>query len=242
MITDRRFIEVEGIRVEVVRKAVKNPHLSVDPLDGQVRVMTPLYMNNETVRSAVISKMNWIRRKQADIADQALQSTQEIISGEIHYFLGQPYRLNVIEGDGRYYVKRKGTGRLELCIKPGANTDVREKMLNEWYRSELKTLIPPLIAKWEPVVGVKVAEWGVKKMKTKWGACNIEARRIWLNLELAKKPLQCLEYIIVHEMTHILERDHGERFWRLMNRAMPQWCQNREILNQLPLANEDWDY
>jgi len=242
MSTDRHFIEVGGIRVEVVRKAIKNLHLGVYPPEGRVRVATPLRVDDEAVRLAVISKLDWIRRQQARFAEQARQSAREMVSGESHYFLGQRYRLRVIEQAGPFKVELKGNSRLNLYVRLGTDAVRREKVLNDWYRSELKDRIPELIAKWEPVIGVKVAQWGVKKMKTKWGTCNIDARRIWLNLELAKKPPQCLEYIIVHEMVHLLERHHNDRFRELIDRFMPQWRLYRDELNHAPLAHEDWSY
>ena len=220
MSTERHYIEVNGIQVEVVRKSIKNLHLGVYPPEGRVRVAIPLRVDDEAVRLAVISKLGWIRRQQARFAAQDRQSPREMVSGESHYFMGKRYRLRVIERLGPFKVEVNGNARLTLYVRPDANVARREKALNDWYRSELKARIPGLIAKWEPVIGVKVAQWGVKKMKTKWGTCNIDARRIWLNLELAKKPPQCLEYILVHEMVHLLERHHNDRFRKLMDMSM----------------------
>lgn len=228
--------------MEVVRKAIKNLHLGVYPPAGRVRVAVPTRVDDEAIHLAVISKLDWIRRQQARFAEQPRQSQREMVSGESHFFQGRRYRLRVIEENSTPRVRLKGNTALELYAQPDTDAAKREAILNEWYRRELKTLLPDLIAKWEPVVGVQVAEWGIKKMKTKWGACNLTARRIWLNLELAKKQPQCLEYILVHEMVHLLERHHNDRFRELMNRFMPQWRLYRDELNQLPLGHETWSY
>jgi len=228
--------------VDVVRKAIKNLHLGVYPPHGRVRVAAPLAVTDEAVRLAVIGKLGWIRRQRARFEDQARQSKREMVSGESHYILGQRYRLNVVvqDGPGRVAIRNKRT--IHLFVREGSDTAQRERVLLAWYRQQLKSLIPPLIAQWEAAMGVKVAEWGVKQMKTKWGACNLEARRIWLNLELAKKPVRCLEYIIVHEMAHLLERHHNDRFTKLMDRFMPQWRLQRAELNRAPLHHATWRY
>lgn len=225
-----------------MRKAIKNLHLGVYPPAGRVRVAVPMRIDDEAVRLAVISKLGWIRRKQAHFIEQPRQSQREIVSGESHYFQGRRYRLRVIEESAPPRVALKGNTALELYVRPDTNTAKREAFLNEWYRRELKALLPNLITKWKPVIGVQVEDWAIKKMKTKWGTCNVTARRIWLNLELAKKPIQCLEYILVHEMVHLLERHHNDRFKELMDRFMPQWRLLREELNRAPLGHETWTY
>jgi len=228
--------------VDVVRKAIKNLHLGVYPPHGRVRVAAPLAVSDEAVRLAVIGKLGWIKRQRARFEDQPRQSKREMVSGESHYFLGQRYRLNVVVqgGPGRVAIRNKRT--IHLFVREGSDTAQRERVLLAWHRQQLKALIPPLIARWEAAMGVKVAERGVKQMKTKWGACNIEARRIWLNLELAKKPVQCLEYIILHEMVHLLERHHNDRFIKLMDSFMPQWRLHRAELNRAPLGHATWKY
>jgi predicted metal-dependent hydrolase len=165
-----------------------------------------------------------------------------MVNGESHYFLGKRYRLRVHEVDAPPRVAIRGIASLDLFVRPGATAEQREAVLLRWHREQLKALIPALLEKWQPILGVQVAHWGVKKMKTKWGSCSIDAGRIWINLELAKKPLHCLEYIVVHEMTHLLERHHNERFSALLNGYLPQWRQSREILSQMPLGHESWDY
>ncbi len=131
---------------------------------------------------------------------------------------------------------------IDLYARPETSAEQREQVLQQWYRKQLKVLIPSLLEKWQLVLGVQVAKWGIKRMKTKWGACTIKARRIWINLELAKKPVQCLEYIIVHELVHLLERHHNDRFRKLMDQFMPQWRLHQEELNRAPLGYENWDY
>ncbi len=242
MNTERHFIEVSGIRVEVVRKAIKNLHLGVYPPEGRVRVATPLRLDDEAVRLAVISKLGWIRRQQARFVAQRRLSPREMVSGESHWLWGNRYRLRVIEASGPFRVALDGNSWLNLYVRPGTSAARREKALEDWYRTELKSRIQGLVEKWEPVIGVRVSEWGVKKMKTRWGSCNAEARRIWLNLELVKKPPACLEYIVVHEMVHFLERHHNDRFRKLMDRFLPGWRIVRDELNQAPLAHADWDY
>jgi predicted metal-dependent hydrolase len=228
--------------VEVVRKDIKNLHLGVYPPKGRVRVAVPLRLDDETVRLAVISRLGWIRRKQEAFKRQDRQSEREMVTGESHFYLGRRYRLDVIEYDGPAGVTLPNSTTMQLRVRPGASRKKREAVLHRWYRRRLREHIPKLIAEWEPKVGVTVAEWGIKRMKTRWGTCNAAAQRIWLNLELAKKPARCLEYILVHEMVHFLEKHHNDRFLGYMDRFMPQWRLHRDVLNHAPLAHEDWTY
>lgn len=229
---------MSGIDVDVVRKNIKNLHLGVYPPIGRVRVATPLHINDEAVRLFIISRLTWIKRQQAKFEEQERQSARELVTGESHYYQGQRYLLDVIYHTGTPAVSIRNNSIMDLRVRCGSTTAERERVLLTWYRRRLKEQIPALIAKWEPIIGVTVAAWGVKQMKTKWGTCNIEARRIWLNLELIKKPSHCLEYVIVHEMVHLLERRHNERFTAYMNRFMPLWHHYREELNQAPLGHE----
>jgi predicted metal-dependent hydrolase len=240
MTTEIHHLTVSGIKVEVVRKDIKNLHLGVYPPNGRVRVATPLVISDEAVRLAVIDKLGWVRRQKAKFAEQPRQSQREMVNGESHYFLGKRYRLRVHEVDATPRVAVRGIASLDLFVRPGANAEQREAVLLRWHREQLKALIPALLEKWQPVLEVQVAHWGVKKMKTKWGSCSIEAGRIWINLELAKKPLHCLEYIVVHEMTHLLVRHHDDQFVALMSRVMPQWQVYRAELNDAPLGHEVW--
>jgi len=240
--TESWTIRVSGIAVEVVRKDIKNLHLGVYPPAGRVRVAAPLRLDDEAVRLAVVSRLGWIRRQKAAFTRQNRQSEREMVTGESHYFQGRRYRLAIVEHVGAGSVSLPNSTTMRLYARPGADVAAREDALQRWYRHQLREQIPPLLAKWEPQAGVTVAEVRIKKMKTRWGSCNTTARRIWLNLELAKKPTACLEYILVHEMVHLLERHHNERFRELMDTLMPTWRVTREELNRAPLAHEDWNY
>jgi predicted metal-dependent hydrolase len=240
--TEAHQIKVSGLVVDVVRKDIKNLHLGVYPPMGRVRVAAPLRVSDEAVRLAVISRLSWIKKQKTKFTTQSRQTLREYVSGESHYFQGRRYRLNVIYQSGTPRVSIRNKSTVDLYVREGSEREQREKVLLAWYRQQLKELIPALIAQWEPIIGVKVAQWYVKQMKTKWGTCNIEANRIWLNLELAKKSKQCLEYIVVHEMVHLLERHHNDHFIELMNKFMPQWRLHREDLNSSALGHEDWSY
>lgn len=207
-----------------------------------MRVAAPLAVSDDAVRLAVIGKLGWIKRQRAKFEAQPRQSQREMVAGERHYFLGRRYRLRVIEHHGAAAVELRNKSMIDLHIRPGASTDQREAVLLRWYREQLKSLIPPLLDKWQPLIGVEVASWGIKKMKTKWGSCSTDARRIWLNLELAKKPAQCLEYIVVHELVHLLERHHNDRFTVLMDAHLPTWRSSRDERNAAMLGHEVWDY
>jgi len=242
MSTEHRRISINGLRVEIVRKDIKNLHLGVYPPNGRVRVATPLRINDNAVRLAVIGKLGWINRQQARFDDQPRQSEREMISGESHYFLGRRYRLNVIEHNGLSKVILRKKNTIDLYVRPKTSAVQREMVLQRWYRQQLAALVPPLMDKWQPILGVEAANWTIKKMKTKWGSCNTAARRIWLNLELVKKPVQCLEYIVVHELVHLLGRYHNDKFLAMMNAFLPQWRSRRIELNAAPLAHATWNY
>lgn len=242
MTTSRQRIDVTGIAVEVVRKEIKHLHVGVYPPHGRVRVAAPMRLDDEAVRLAVISRLGWIRRKQRAFEDQVRQSQREMVRRESHYFQGRRYLLDVIEEYGPPSVRLAGHTTMELRVRPGCDRQARELVLQRWYRRQLREQIPPLLAKWEPRVGEIVAEARIKRMKTLWGSCNAASRRIWLNLELAKKPASCLEFILVHEMVHFLERHHNERFCERMDELMPSWRHHRDELNRAPLAHENWTY
>ncbi len=239
---EQRQITVNGLRVEIVRKDIKNLHLGVYPPNGRIRVAAPVRVSDDAVRLAVIGKLGWIKRQQARFGAQPRQSEREMISGESHYFLGRRYRLRVVSHDGAAKVLVRNKSTIELHVRPETDSKQRERVLQRWYRQQLKELIPPVFEKWQRALGVQVDECCIKKMKTKWGACNVEARRIWLNLELAKKPVQCLEYIAVHELAHFVERHHNDRFMSIMDEHLPHWRLLREELNTAPLAHETWSY
>jgi predicted metal-dependent hydrolase len=231
-------ILVDGLLVDVVRKDIKNLHLAVYPPDGRVRVAAPLLIDDEAVRLAVILRLGWIRKQQARFAAQPRQSPREYVSGESHYYLGDRYRLRVVEAAGSAHVRVVGKRTIELVVRPGSTEEQRRRVYEGWQRQQLRLLAAPLFPKWEPVMGVQVAAWGIKRMKTRWGTCNPDAARIWLNLELIKQPLACIEYVVVHEMVHLLVRGHTEQFRQHMSRFLPQWRLLREELGRSVLGSE----
>jgi hypothetical protein len=225
-------IKLGNIAIEVVKKDIKNSHITVYSPNGRVRITTPFRINDETVRLYAISKLAWIKKQQARLQAQKKPPENKYISGESHYFKGQRYVLMLNEHNAAPQVMIRDNKYLVLYIREGSTKLQRENVLKAWYRQELKKDIPVLMAKWQAIIGVKVEDWGVKAMRTKWGTCNIRAKRIWLNLELAKKPPDCLEYIIVHEMVHLLERLHNQKFKAYMDHFMPQWRLYQDELNK----------
>lgn len=236
------LLVISGMEIQVVRKNIKNLHLAVLPPDGKVRVAVPHHVTDERVRLAIISKLAWIRRQQVDFSQQPRQTEREMINGESHYLWGRQYRLEVIEQVGKHRIETKGKSKLRLYVQLGTSVENRLLVLNNWYREQLKLKVAELVEHWSPIIKRKPKACGIRKMKTKWGSCNIEARRIWLNLELVKKPPECLEYILVHELVHLLERHHNDRFRKHMDKFLPKWREHRNLLNKLPLAYEDWQY
>lgn len=230
------------LSIDVVRKDIKNMHLAVYPPTGRVRVAAPLRINDEAVRLFAISKIGWIRKNQRNFLAQARQTPRQYKERESHYFQGKRYLLRIIEQEAPPKVVFKTKTYIDLYVKPNTSTEQRQIILSEWYRAELKKLIQPIIDKWQSRMDVTVDDWQIKQMKTKWGTCNIEKKRIWINLELAKKPLNCLEYIVVHEMIHLLERHHNKRFLALMESFLPQWKFYKEELNRLPVSHGEWTY
>ena len=233
---------VSDIPVEVVRKDIKNIHLGVYPPVGNVRISVPRHITDENIRLAIVSRLSWIKKRQEVFRQQPRQTEREYVAGESHYYRGRRYILDVVERHGKHSCCIKNNAKMLLQISPGTTKAKRALVVNDWYRQQLKTIIPELLGKWQPIVGREVKSWGVRKMKTKWGSCNIAARRIWINLELAKKSPECLEYILVHELIHLHERRHNENFRRLMDKFLPQWRQYRDILKSEPLAHEEWRY
>lgn len=226
-------IRIGNIEVDVIRKNIKNLHLAVYPPNGRVRIAAPLKSNDESIRLFAISKIFWIKDQQKKFHNQVRQSEREYVSGESHYFMGTRYLLNVIPNSPKDQVEIRNKTYIDLYVKKDNTKDHREKIITEWYRKQLKKEIPNLIEKWQVRMGVDVNSWGVKKMRTKWGSCNIEEKRIWMNLNLAKKHKQCLEYVIVHEMVHLLERNHNDRFIAHMDHYLPRWRAIKDELNGL---------
>lgn len=235
-------ITVGDIKIDVVRKGIKNIHLGVYPPTGRVRIAVPLRVNEDTIRLFVISKLGWVKRNQRKFKGQERLSPREYKNRESHYFQGTRYLLNVIEADAQPKVVLRSKTYIDLYVGQETPTAKRQVIMNEWYRVQLKKQIPALIEKWEEKLNVNDVEWQVKLMKTKWGSCTVEKRRIWVNLELAKKPIHCLEYIVVHEMVHLLERHHNERFIAYMDKFLPKWRSFKDELNRGPLRHEDWSY
>jgi len=235
-------IAIANFEIDIIRKDIKNMHLAVYPPSGRIRLSAPQNMDIEVIRLFAISKLGWIKKHIKNFKEQKRETPREYISGESHYYQGKRFLLNIIEHKGHNKVEFKGTKKINLYIKTNSTKEQRSKVLMDWYRKSLKNEIPELIEKWENIIGVKANTWGVKQMKTKWGACNTDAKRIWINLELAKKPTISLEYIIVHELIHLLERNHNDKFITYLNQFMPKWRLYRDELNQLPVSHNNWGY
>ncbi|MEX2345575.1 MAG: SprT family zinc-dependent metalloprotease [Balneolaceae bacterium] len=233
MSTENFQIKVSGIDVDVIKKDINNIHLAVYPPTGRVRLSSPLSMRKESLRLFIISKLGWIKKHIHNMTSQLREPDREYIQHESHWVEGQRYLLNIIEKEAPPKVEIRNKKYIDLYVQPGSNKGRKEMVLREWYRERLKTQIPEIVAKWEEKLGVQVEEWGVRQMKTKWGSCNIENRRIWLNLELAKKPKHCLDYVILHEILHLMERHHNDRFKGLLDKYMPGWTNVREELNEV---------
>ena len=234
-------VQLGDIAVNVVRKDIKNVHLSVHPPTGRVTISAPSRMSLDTIRVFAISKLGWIRQQQQKLQEQERETPREFLNRESHYLWGRRYLLKVIEGDRPASVELTHS-RLLMHGRPGWDHAKKKEVLDAWYREQIRAAVPPLVAKWEHLMGVKVARFFVQHMKTKWGSCNPGACTIRLNTDLAKKPRACLEYIIVHEMTHILEPTHNARFIALMDQFMPKWHGCRKELNRLPVRHESWGY
>lgn len=229
---------IAGIPVEVVRKQIKHLHVGVYPPAGHVRIAAPLRLADEALRIAVISRLGWIRRRQAAFEQQARETRREFVSGESHYFQGRRYRLDVIEREGPSTIALRNNKVMSMYVPPGTETPMRAQLLDTWYRTQLRAQLPSLLTKWLPRIGVPLQVVRLRKMKTLWGSCNAESGRIWLNIELAKKDTTCLEFILVHELVHLLERHHNDRFLATMDRLLPNWRHHRDELNRSPLAHQ----
>jgi len=234
-------IDLGGIAVEVVKKDIENVHLSVHPPSGRVRISAPLRMNLDTIRVFAISKLGWIKQQQKKLREQERETPREYLERESHYVWGRRYLLKIVESNSAPAVEL-GHRKMLLRVRPGASDEKEEAIVEDWYREQLKQAVPSLIAKWEPLIGVKVRRFFAQKMKTKWGSCRSGSGSIRLNTDLAKKEPQCLEYIVVHEMLHLLEPTHNNRFANLMDQFMPQWKFCRAELNRLPVSHEEWAY
>ena len=234
-------VKLGNIAVDVVLKDIKNVHLSVHPPTGRVTISAPSRMTLDTIRVFAISKLGWIKRQQKKLREQERETPREYLDRESHYVWGKRYLLKMVEQDAAPEVDLRHP-KMILRVRPGTNDETKRAIVAQWYREQIKAAVPDLIAKWAPVINVKVERVFVQKMKTKWGSCNLRARSIRLNTDLAKKPVQCLEYIVVHELVHLLERHHNDRFSACMDEYLPHWRQLRKLLNTAPLGHESWSY
>lgn len=245
MTIESHTLAINGLEVEVLRKAIKNLHLGVYPPDGRVRVAVPLAVTDDAVRSAVLGKLRWIRHQRESFRAQPRQSQREMVDGESHYIFGQRYRLELVYTEDPSAVGKVqllNRKRMQLHVRRTTSERQRERLLHAWYREQLREQAAPMIAKWAKALGVTVKDWGIKQMKTKWGSCTAKHQRIWLNLELAKKAPECLEYLVLHELVHFVVRHHNHQFSALMDRHLPQWRTIRRTLNAQPLGNHGWSY
>ncbi len=226
----KEHIIVAGIPIEVWRKAIKNIHLTVYAPDARVRVSIPRLTSLRYLQQFLDSRMEWILRHRAQILSRPAPVLLSARSGECHLFFGRKYRLQVHEGSKRHSVTFNPATGIILHVRRGKNVQVRLALLDSWYRQELQGRVHRLLAQWQPRVGQVAQEFRIKKMKTRWGTCNIAARRLWINLELAKKPEACLELIVVHELLHLVERDHNARFYGHLDRLLPGWRETDTLL------------
>lgn len=239
MSTASAYLTVSGIDIDVVYKDIKNLHISVYPPRGRVRVAAPERTDEDTIRLAVVQRLPWIRRQREQFQKANRQTKREMESGETHYVWGQRYRLDISRTSGNHEVQIKGN-TLWVIAPADADADARRATLDRWYRRQIKAALPAVLEKWQPIVGAEADRVVIRRMKTKWGTCVTHSRTIWINPELAKKNPRCLEYIVVHELTHLHERSHSERFVALMDKYLPDWRARRDELNAAPLADETW--
>lgn len=232
-------IQLGDIAITVTRKAIKNVHLSVHPPDGRVTMSAPNETRSEVARAYAISKISWIREQQEKLRCQARETPREFVERESHYLWGRRYLLTVTEQDSKPCVTFDHK-RITLSVRPGSDHAKRASIIHEWHKSLLHEFVPPLIARWEPKLGVRVVAYFLQRMKTKWGSCNHKAGHIRLNTELVKKPKDLVEYVVVHEMVHFIEPTHSDRFISLLTEHFPTWREARTELNDLPLAAEEW--
>ena len=227
--------QIGSVAFELLRKPIKHMRINVLPPDGAVQVVAPESFTETAIRLAFIARIPWIKKQQQAFLQQARQSEREWVSGECHYLWGRAYRLQVIEHSGAHHMRQGKDNYLQLWVRSNTTAANKAKVLQAFYRQQLEEEVPKLLEKWLPRMGVQIHDWRIKQMRTKWGSCNIEVRRLWLNLELAKKPHACLEYVLVHELVHLLERKHNERFMGLMDQFLPDWRERRQLLNRMPL-------
>jgi len=241
MNTNVTKMKICDLEVEIEKKDIKNIHLGVYPPEGRIRVAAPLNSNNDSIRLFLISKIPWIKKQYKKFQDQMRQTKREYVSGETHYLFGKQYRLNVCYTKKTSKIEIKKNTHIDMYIKPDYSTKKREYLLNEFYRSELKKTLIPLVEKWKKITGVNVNQVLIKKMKTKWGSSTPKASRIWLNLELAKKTIHCIEYVLVHELVHFIEKNHTKKFYLLLSSFLPNWEHNKSELNSTVIGYFEWN-
>jgi len=234
------YLQLGSIEVLIVRKPVKNLHLSILPPAGRVRVTSPEKMKDDAIRTLLATRLPWIKKQQSKFAGQERQTKRDYVSGESHYFLGKRYRLELLYKPEAPSVVLKGKNKIILQVRPKSSIAKRREVMTEWYREQLHPVVEELITKWQKKIGVKTGSWSIKQMKTRWGTCNHKTARVLINLELAKKPIACIEYVVVHELLHIIEKKHDERFVALMTKYLPKWRSTKEELNRFILSHEEW--
>jgi len=242
MSTNSNLLQIGTLEVLLIRKPIKNLHLSVLPPDGKIRVSSPMRMKDDAIRTLIATRIPWIRKQRAKFAEQPRQTPREFVSGEDHYFLGQRYRLEVVVKDEPSRVFLKGKNRIVLQVRSNATLERRREVMMDWYRKELRIVAGELLEKWQNKISAQVKSWGIKKMRTRWGTCNQKTGSVWLNLELMKKPSACIEYVVVHELLHLIEKKHNERFASLMMQYLPKWLHSKQELNRFILSHEKWSY
>lgn len=221
---------IDGVNIEVVKKKIKNMRLTVSPPSGHVRLSAPLYTSDEVIRLFASNNMRWIKKQIKKFQVQPWPILPEYVTGEIHHLWGHSYQLQIEHTETTSNVRLE-SHRLIITVRADSTREQRKKVLNEWYRAQLKTRLPALFAKWERIIGVKASFVGVKNMRTRWGSCNVQKKRIWVNLQLAQKPFPCLEYVVVHELVHLLEKGHGLAFMAYMDKFLPDWRVLKDELN-----------
>jgi len=236
-----KTIQLGEIAIAVTRKAIKNVHLSVHPPDGRVTLVAPIATRLDVARAYAISKLGWIREQQKKLTTQAREAPRQFIERESHYVWGRRYLLTIVRKETKPFVSLDHK-RITLTVRPGSDQAKRLQVVHDWHKSLLHELVPALIKKWERKLKVQVSAYFLQRMKTKWGGCNHRAGNIRLNTELVKKPKDLLEYVIVHEMVHLLEPTHNDRFIEILEKHYPTWREARAELNELPLSAETWKH
>ena len=234
------YLQLGSVEALVVRKPVKNLHLSVLPPNGRVRITAPENMKDDAIRTLISLRIPWIKKQQSKFTGQERQTKRGYVSGESHYLFGKRYRLEVVFKDVAPTVFLKGKNKIVLQVRPKTSVTKKNEVMMGWYRDQLRVLVEEMMPVWQKKIGVKVSHWGIKQMKTRWGTCNHKRARILINLELAKKPKHCVEYVVVHELVHLIERNHNEKFIQKMKENLPKWKSAKGDLNRLILSYEEW--